>query len=166
MPPPEPTASRKQSSLTRILSPLAGFVGDPAIICLLLATGTLMLYWPATGFAFVNYDDPDYFSANPHVQNGLTWSGILWSFGATTASNWHPLTWLSLMMDVSLFGDAGPGGSHLTNIVFHAINCGLLFWLLWRLREHDGGAPWSQDCLPCIRSMSNRWPGFRNARMF
>jgi len=113
-------------------------MGDPVILCLLLAMVTLALYWPATGFEFINYDDTDYFVKNPHIQNGLDWSGFLWAFGSAEASNWHPLTWLSLMLDVSLFGSGGPAGPHFTNILFHAVNSVLLFWLLRRLT----GAHW------------------------
>jgi hypothetical protein len=113
-------------------------MGDPAILCLLLATVTLVLYCPATGFQLVNYDDLDYFAKNPHVQGGLGWEGFLWALGSGDMSNWHPLTWLSLMLDVSLFGSTGPAGPHFTNILFHAVNSVLLFWLLRRLT----GAHW------------------------
>ena len=111
---------------------------DPVILCLLLAMVTLALYWPATGFEFINYDDTDYFAKNSHIQNGLGWNGVLWAFGSTEACNWHPLTWLSLMLDVSLFGSGDPAGPHFTNILFHAVNSVLLFWLLRRLT----GAHW------------------------
>ena len=113
-------------------------MSDPVILCLLLAMVTLALYWPATSFEFINYDDTDYFVKNSHIQNGLGWNGILWAFGSAEASNWHPLTWLSLMLDVSLFGSGGPAGPHFTNILFHAVNSVLLFWLLRRLT----GAHW------------------------
>lgn len=86
---------------------------------------------------FVNYDDDQYFYANPHVQSGLTWHGIMWAFRTGHASNWHPLTWLSLMLDAELFG-TGPVGPHLTNILLHTVNTVLLFLLLRRLT----GAHW------------------------
>jgi tetratricopeptide (TPR) repeat protein len=83
-------------------------------------------------YGFVNFDDGDYFSSNYHVRAGLTWKGVLWAFQTGYASNWHPLTWLSLMLDAQLFG-AGPAGPHLTNVLLHAANAVLLFLLLKRL---------------------------------
>ena len=75
-----------------------------AVICLALAAGTMLVYLPMLGHGFVNYDDPDYITNNPHVQAGLTWPGIVWAFQSSDASNWHPLTWISHMMDCQLFG--------------------------------------------------------------
>ncbi len=113
-------------------------MADPAFLCLLLALVTLALYWPATRFQFVSYDDMDYFVKNSHVQGGLGWNGVLWALGSVDMSNWHPLTWLSFMLDVTLFGGGEPAGPHFTNILFHAVNSVLLFWLLRRLT----GAHW------------------------
>jgi Flp pilus assembly protein TadD len=101
-------------------------------ICLLLVAATLAVYWPVTGSDFLNYDDPDYFTSNPRVLTGLTPGNVAWSFTTGHASNWHPLTWLSLMLDVQLFGK-GPFGPHLTNLLLHAFNTVLLFLLLRRL---------------------------------
>jgi tetratricopeptide (TPR) repeat protein len=102
------------------------------IICLLLAVITLALYWPATHFDFVNYDDPDYVTNNPQVQHGIRGSSIAWAFTTDHASNWHPLTWISHMADCTIYG-LNPRGHHLTNLLFHAINVVLLFLLLWQL---------------------------------
>jgi Flp pilus assembly protein TadD len=104
----------------------------PLIICLLLAVVTLAVYLPAAHYDFVNYDDPEYFTSNPHVLSGLTPGNVVWAFTTTHASNWHPVTWLSLMLDAQLFGQ-GPVGPHLTNLLFHAANAALLFLLLRRL---------------------------------
>jgi Tfp pilus assembly protein PilF len=101
-------------------------------ICLLLVAVTLVVYWPVTRCDFVNYDDPDYFSSNTHVQAGLTSDNVVWAFSTGCASNWHPLTWLSLMLDRELSG-AGPAGPHFTNLLFHLANTVLLFLLLRRL---------------------------------
>ena len=76
---------------------------------------------------FVNYDDPDYITTNPHVKAGLTWSGIVWAFQSGEASNWHPLTWISHMVDCQLFG-LNPAGHHLVNLLFHTANTVLLFF--------------------------------------
>jgi len=105
--------------------------------CLLLAALTLALYWPAHGFGFVNYDDPVYVTLNPQVQKGLTWNGVSWAFTAEHASNWHPLTWLSHMTDVQLFGQVG-GWHHLVSALFHAANSLLLFLVLVRMTREAG----------------------------
>lgn len=102
------------------------------LIALLLAAVTLALYWPVTGFDFVNYDDPDYVINNPGIQHGVTAQTVAWAFTTYHASNWHPLTWLSHAMDCSLF-DLHPGGPHLINLLFHTANAVLLFLVLWQL---------------------------------
>jgi hypothetical protein len=79
---------------------------------------------------FINYDDPDYILNNPNVTAGLTWPGILWAFKSGYAANWHPLTWMSHMLDCQLFGVNHPGAHHLVNVLFHAANTVLLFLLL------------------------------------
>lgn len=104
----------------------------PRLTALLLALLTLVVYLPAGRFGFVNYDDPDYVSANPVVQDGLTWPGVAWAFDGFHAANWHPLTWLSLMTDSALFG-LNPGAFHFVNVLIHCANVVLLFALLWRL---------------------------------
>jgi protein O-mannosyl-transferase len=104
----------------------------PRSIGLLLAFITLLVYLPATSYQFINYDDPAYVTSNSIVQSGLTWVGIKWAFTGAHVSNWHPLTWLSHMVDCELFG-LDPAGPHLVNILFHSVNAGLLFALLSRL---------------------------------
>ena len=101
----------------------------PLVICLLLAVMTLAVYWPVIHCDFVAYDDGDYFAANPRVLSGLTPRNIAWAFTTGYAGNWHPLTWLSLMLDAELCGK-GPFGPHFTNLLFHAANTVLLFLLL------------------------------------
>lgn len=93
---------------------------------------TAALFAPAIGFDFVNYDDDVYVYENAPVRAGLSWAGVRWAFGTFHAGNWHPLTWLSLMTDVSLFGE-GPRGHHLVNVLLHAVNASLLFVALRRL---------------------------------
>jgi protein O-mannosyl-transferase len=99
------------------------------LMAALLVLVTLALYWPATGFDFINYDDPTFVTANAHVQGGLNWEGVKWAFGLNGGDYWHPLTWVSLMLDASLFGQRA-GGFHFTNVAFHAVNGVLLFLLL------------------------------------
>ena len=108
------------------------------VICLVLALGTLGLYWPVIHHEFIILDDNLYVTANPQVQAGLTWAGVQWAFTNTFASNWHPLTWLSHMLDCQMFG-LHPAGHHLVNVFFHMANVLLLFaWLysatgaMWR----------------------------------
>lgn len=108
-----------------------------ALIALLLALVTLAIYWPATHFDFINYDDPDYVIYNSALQHGITPASVAWAFKTDHASNWHPLTWLSHMADVSFYG-LDPGRHHLTNLLFHAANVVLLFLVLWQLT----GATW------------------------
>jgi len=108
-----------------------------ALICLALALVTTALYWPVTHHDFVNFDDDDYITNNLHVQAGLTRAGVIWAFQTGAAANWHPLTWLSHMLDCQWYG-LYPGGHHATNLIFHVVNTLLLFLLLKRLT----GALW------------------------
>ncbi len=105
---------------------------QPVVLCLLLAGVTLAVYWPVVHCDFLNYDDPEYYASNPHVLAGLTPGNIAWAFATLRSGNWHPLSWLSLMFDVNLFGP-GPAGPHATSLVFHLANTLLLFLLLRRL---------------------------------
>lgn len=115
------------------------FMSRLRLVCLgaILTLVTVLVYLPSRHDAFVNYDDPVYVTDNPVVQHGLTWPGVKWAFTTTTSCNWHPITWLSLMLDRQLFGP-NPEGYHLTGILFHSLNVALVFGLLWRLT----GATW------------------------
>jgi tetratricopeptide (TPR) repeat protein len=108
------------------------------LIALALAGAVLAAYGPAYDGGFVNYDDQRYVTQNPHVQSGLTPDGLRWALTATEASNWHPLTWLSLQLDATIYGPDRPGGFHLTSVLLHAANTVLLFGVLWRMT----GAVW------------------------
>lgn len=101
----------------------------PGLVSGLLLLLAICAYLPAIHLGFVNYDDPLYVTDNGAVQKGLSGSGLTWAFGHFHAANWHPLTWLSHMLDAELWG-MRPGGHHLTNILIHAANTALLFlWL-------------------------------------
>lgn len=102
--------------------------GTGWLIGLALGLITLALYSPAIRHDFIAYDDQQYVTENSHVQAGLTARGMVWAFGKH-AGNWHPLTWLSHMVDCQLYG-LKPAGHHLTNVLFHAANTVLLFWVL------------------------------------
>ncbi|HUA39604.1 MAG TPA: tetratricopeptide repeat protein [Candidatus Sulfopaludibacter sp.] len=101
------------------------------LICLLLVLVTLALYLPATYHAFTNLDDDQYVTANPHVKAGLTWRGVAWAFRSGYADNWHPLTWISHMLDCQLYG-LNPAGHHFTSVLLHIANAVLLFLFLNR----------------------------------
>jgi Flp pilus assembly protein TadD len=104
------------------------------LIPLALIGMTLAVFWPVGGHDFLNYDDDIYVTENPHVQKGLTVKGLLWAFGRTYHSNWHPLAFLSHMIDVSLFG-MNPAGHHWMNLLLHLANILLLFFLLRRMTD-------------------------------
>ena len=113
------------------------------VACVWLAAIVLVVFGQTLRYGFVNFDDEDYFTSNPHVLTGLTWGNAKWAFQIGYAANWHPLTWLSLMLDAQLFG-TGPIGPHLTNIILHAANTVLLFLLLRRLIGLRSGATATQ----------------------
>jgi protein O-mannosyl-transferase len=104
----------------------------PGFLCLLLAVATLAVFLPVARHGYVNYDDSDYVTANAHVQGGLKWENVVWAFTSGHASNWHPLTWLSHMLDCQLFGQKA-GAQHLVSVGFHVANTLLLFLLLRRM---------------------------------
>jgi tetratricopeptide (TPR) repeat protein len=97
----------------------------------------LAVYARAVGFGFIGLDDPAYVTDNPHVLQGLTLDGIVWAFGTTHASNWHPLTWLSLMLDATL-GGGRTWAFHLSGVLLHVANTLLLLELLQRATRR----PW------------------------
>ncbi len=108
------------------------------LICLLLTAIILPLYAPVVGFDFVNLDDDVYVTGNPHIQNGLTLQGIKWAlqadlvFDSPNADYWQPATFISRMIDISVFG-LKPFGHHVMNLLFHLANTLLLFGLLRRM---------------------------------
>ena len=101
----------------------------PALVAAAIFLLALTVYWAATGFGFLNLDDQTYVYENRMVLRGLSWEGFAWAFGSLRGSNWHPLTWLSHMADVQLFG-LEPGRHHLVSVLIHALDSVLLFlWL-------------------------------------
>ncbi len=101
----------------------------PIIVILVLSVA---VYTQVGDFGFAVIDDADYVSHNGYVREGPAPQGILWALTARHASNWHPLTWISHMLDCRLFG-LDPGKHHLTNLVFHLANALLLFVVLRRM---------------------------------
>jgi tetratricopeptide (TPR) repeat protein len=118
-----------------------------ALIAAILIIGTVGLFWPVGTFDFVGYDDPAYITQNPHVQAGLTKESIAWAFSwlGSSATYWHPLSWLSHMVDCQLFG-LKPGAHHWTSVFFHVLNSILLFLLINKLT----GAVWRSAAVAAI----------------
>lgn len=110
--------------------------GSIRAIALILLAAVIMLYARTFGNGFILYDDPDYITANDTVTAGITLQGIRWAFTTFTAGNWHPLTWLSHMLDVQLFG-LDPSWHHATSAALHSSTTLLLFLLLQRLTGHQ-----------------------------
>jgi tetratricopeptide (TPR) repeat protein len=102
-----------------------------------LAVATVAVFGRAAGFAYTGLDDPIYVSSNQRVLDGLTVRGFLWAFRTFHGANWHPLTWLSLMLDAEI-GGASPAIFHATNVVLHALNTLLLFTALDRMTGPAG----------------------------
>jgi len=100
-------------------------------LAFLLVVTTVALYHPVKRFPFITFDDRDYVTRNFQIQSGLDWDTVQWAFTTFYASNWHPLTWLSHALDCQLF-HLNPAGHHGTNVLLHAVNAGMLFWVLWR----------------------------------
>ncbi len=101
------------------------------VLAVLIAGATLSALWPLVHHPFTGFDDPEYISDNPHLSGGLTPATLRWAFTTGMASNWHPLTWLSHVCDVSVF-NLQPGGQHLVNLLLHAASAVLLFLFLSR----------------------------------
>jgi hypothetical protein len=99
-------------------------------VCVLLLLAVAAIYGQTLGHGFVNFDDPDYVCNNRQIEYGLTAEGIGWAFRSGYASNWHPLTWLSHMLDCEAYGLENPGGHHRTNVLLHAGTAVLLFLVL------------------------------------
>ncbi len=107
------------------------------LLTLLLAVGTVAAYYPVHRAPFINYDDNAYVTENAHVNKGLSWATVKWSFVTFHASNWHPLTWLSHATDCQLF-QLNPGAHHDVNVFLHVVNVLLLFWVLQRATGYSG----------------------------
>jgi len=105
--------------------------------CLLLCALAFPTFWKVAQNGFINYDDPDYVTKNPHVLTGLTGANVIWAFSTTGSFYWQPLTWLSHMLDVQLFG-LNPRWHHLVSLLLHTANTVVLFLLLQRVT----GAMW------------------------
>ncbi len=118
------------------------------LLAALLLLVTIVVYWPATSYEFVNYDDHLHVTRNLQVQSGLTWEGMGWAFLNPVNCNWHPLTVWSHMLDCQLFG-LRPWGHHLTSVLLHAVNAMLVFALLQQMT----GARWRSLLVAALFSL-------------
>ena len=116
---------------TSAAAPAPGRATDFGIV-VLLVVAIFAAYGQTLHFGFVNYDDPDYVSANVHVRAGITAGSVAWAYSHSFAGNWFPLTWLSHMLDFELFG-LDSGLHHLTSVSIHALATLLLFAVLRRI---------------------------------
>jgi Tfp pilus assembly protein PilF len=128
--------ARKSNTSRRASPERAAHAGQPAAspgwIAPALAALTVLVFASVRHFAFVNWDDPTYITDNARVLNGLTGANISWALTTSHAPYWHPLTWLSHMADVTMFGTLA-GSHHLTSLALHAASTLLLFLLLRRM---------------------------------
>jgi len=115
------------------------------LVCTLLILSVFAVYWPVANYEFVKYDDDTYVTNNRHVSTGLSWQNIRWAFAKGYAGDWHPVAYLSHMLDFQLFG-ANAGAHHLTNVLFHIANTLLLFGILKRMT----GALWASAFVAAI----------------
>jgi len=114
-------------------------------VCLLLIATTLAVYWQIGNHEFIKFDDNEYVTENSFVKTGITFESVLWAFSSGEAANWHPLTWLSHMLDCQLFG-LNPGMHHVTSLLFHMANTILLFLVFRRMT----GALWSSAFIAAL----------------
>jgi len=138
-----------KSEMSNILSPDA-FKKHPqthilVIVYVLLACLTSAIYLQVINHDFINFDDDIYITSNKYVTGGITAENLGWSLTSIYAANWHPITWLSHMADVQLYG-MNPGGHHLTNIIIHLISTLLLLIFFFRLT----GAIWQSAFVAAI----------------
>ncbi len=139
-------AKRKLNKTSSDFQPPASSSSEPVpksklqiALAILLFFAVVAIFLPCLGNGFLSAygDDPLYVTENYHVTSGLSWENISWAFTSMERSNWHPLTWISHMLDCQIYG-LKPWGHHLTNVLFHAINAVLLFFLLRQMT----GAIW------------------------
>ena len=102
------------------------------VLAVALWIATVLLFWQVGHHDYITFDDPTYVSANPHLDAGISVEGVRWAFSTRRHDFYHPVTWLSHLLDVQLFGRA-PGPQHLVNAVLHGLNAALLLLVLARL---------------------------------
>lgn len=131
----------------RDTSGLRTFFADNRNLYLALGLGAvcILLYGQTIGFDFVGIDDSGYVARNAVVANGLSWAGIKWAFTTFEQTNWHPLTWISYLLDATFFG-VKPGPYHLVNTILHALNSVFLFVVIKQLT----GSTWRSAAVAAL----------------
>ncbi len=114
-------------------------------ICILVAVAVLVAYWPVQHYGLISLDDIDYISGNPYVKAGLTWGSLSWALQDVHTGYWHPLTWVSHMLDYQFFGSR-VGGHHWTSVIFHIANSILLYIVMKRM----SGAVWKSALVAAL----------------
>jgi hypothetical protein len=117
----------------------------PAYMMVGILVLAILAYYPVFSSHFLNYDDPSYVTSNDHVKAGITADSVKWAFTTFYFYNWHPLTWVSHMLDIQFFG-LDPVWHHLVNLLFHIVNTLFLFLLF----EKMTGATWKSLCLAAL----------------
>lgn len=117
-----------------------------ALVPYVLGLLTILVFSQTLGHDFINYDDPVFVTDNPLVIAGLTWEGLIWAFTTGHQGNWIPLTWLSHMLDVQIFGIQSAAGHHGVNLILHT--CSTL--LLYRFLHHATKAPWKSASVAAL----------------
>jgi len=137
----QPSKNRQGSDPLRQQPPVVDFLKSLAVCCFLLLV-VLVVFFQTVQHDFIRCDDDVYIFRNPHVAGGLTWENVKWSFTGVHAGNWHPLTWMSHMLDCEIYKShaSGPlfsgqdaGGHHLTSLLLHAISSVVLFLAMRRM---------------------------------
>src|SRR5271165_5437789 len=109
----------------------------PWVLAVVLAVLTLAGYFPVHHHPFFTMDDDAYVVSNPHIKDGFSAEAITWAFASYDLANWHPVTWLSHVLDFRIF-QLDPAGHHDVNLLLHVINALLLFWVLQRATGYSG----------------------------
>ena len=130
--------TNKAGNSSRTAAPfIAGDSGRRWALAFLLAVLTILVYRPVDRYPFIHTDDTAYVTDNAHVRSGLSWVTLKWALTSHDVANWHPLTWLSHALDCQLFG-LNPARHHDVNVILHALNAVLLFWVLVQATGFSG----------------------------
>lgn len=115
------------------------------LFCIFISILTVSIYWQIQGHDFIILDDPSYIYENNHVIRGLSLESVKWAFTESHVANWHPVTWISHILDHEFY-ELEPGGHHRTNLIFHTVNAILLFLVFMRMT----GAFWQSATMATL----------------
>lgn len=126
------TRNSRDRSIPRGASPRESERNQTIIVCFMLVLIVFIVFGQTIRHEFINYDDDQYVTDNPHVLHGLNWPDFVWAFTTGHTGYAHPVTWVTHQFDDQVYG-TWAGGHHLTSVIIHAANCLLLFFLFWRV---------------------------------